>query len=55
MSAAAARPSAKTRVRRALAASNQVLDLEDLEALAAHRGSAFGDLKGVAQPSNAAF
>ena len=43
----------KTRVLRALAAKNhQVLDLE---ALAAHRGSAFGDLKGAAQPSNAAF
>ena len=42
----------KTRVRRALAASNQVLDLETL---AADRGSAFGDLKGVAQPSNATF
>ena len=42
----------KTRVLRALAAKNhQVLDLE---ALAAHRGSAFGDLKGAAQPSNAA-
>ena len=45
--------SGKTRVLRALAARNhQVLDLE---ALAAHRGSASGDLKGVAQPSNAAF
>ena len=43
----------KTRVLRALAAKNhQVLDLE---ALAAHRGSAFRDLKGAAQPSNAAF
>ena len=43
----------KTRVLRALAAKkHQVLDLE---ALAAHRGSAFGDLKGAAQPSNAAF
>ena len=45
--------SGKTRVLRALAARNhQVLDLE---ALAAHRGSAIGDLKGAAQPSNAAF
>ena len=45
--------SGKTRVLRALAARNhQVLDLE---ALAAHRGSEFGDLKGAAQPSNAAF
>ena len=38
---------------RALAAKNyQVLDRE---ALTAHSCSAFGDLKGVAQPSNAAF
>ena len=45
--------SGKTRALRALAAENyQVLDLETL---AADRGSAFGDLKGVAQPSNAAF
>ena len=45
--------SGKTRALRALAAENyQVLDLETL---AADRGSAFGDLKGVAQPSNATF
>ena len=43
----------KTRALRAFAAKNyQVLDLE---ALAAHSGSVFGDLKGAAQPSNAAF
>ena len=43
----------KTRALRAFAAKNyQVLDLE---AFAAHSGSVFGDLKGAAQPSNAAF
>ena len=45
--------SGKTRALRALAAINH--QVVDLEALAAHRGSASGDLKGVAQPSNAAF
>ena len=45
--------SGKTRALGALAAKNyQVLDRE---ALTAHSCSAFGDLKGVAQPSNAAF
>ena len=45
--------SGKTRALRALAAINH--QVVDREALAAHRGSASGDLKGVAQPSNAAF
>ena len=45
--------SGKTRALRALAAINH--QVVDLEALAAHRSSAFGDLKGVAQPLNAAF
>ena len=45
--------SGKTRVLLALAAKN--LQVLDLEALAAPRGSAFGALKGAAQPSNAAF
>ena len=43
----------KTRALRAFAAKNY--QAADLEALAAHRGSVFGDLKGAAQPSNAAF